>query len=162
MDPATIVIWVAAVVLIVIGILGLVLPALPGAPLVFLGALLAAWAEDFAYLGVGSLVLLGALAAFAVVVDFVASAFGVRRYGASGRAMLGATLGAVVGLLFGIPGVLLGPFIGAMLGELSLRRSLGAASRAGIGATIGLVLGTAAKLAIAVAMVGVIVVMRLL
>ncbi len=155
-------IWIAAVVLILIGILGLVLPALPGAPLVFLGALLAAWAENFAYLGVGSLVLLGALAALAVVVDFVASAFGVRRYGASGRAMLGATLGAIVGVLFGIPGVLLGPFIGAMLGELSLRRSLGAASRAGVGATIGLAIGTAAKLAIAVAMVGVIVVMRLL
>jgi uncharacterized protein len=161
LDPATMVIWVAAVVLIVIGILGLVLPALPGAPLVFLGALLAAWAEDFAYLGAGALVLLGVLALLAIVVDFVASAFGVRRYGASGRAMLGATLGAVVGLLFGIPGVLLGPFVGAMLGELTLRRSLGAASRAGVGATIGLVIGTAAKLAIAVAMVGVIVVMRL-
>jgi uncharacterized protein YqgC (DUF456 family) len=162
LDPATMVIWVAAVVLILIGILGLVLPALPGAPLVFLGALLAAWAEDFAYLGAGSLLLLGVLALLAIVVDFVASAFGVRRYGASGRAMLGATVGAVVGLLFGIPGVLFGPFLGAMVGELSLRRSLGAASRAGVGATIGLVLGTAAKLAIAVAMVGVIVVMRLL
>jgi uncharacterized protein len=162
LDPATMMIWIAAVVLIVIGILGLVLPALPGAPLVFLGALLAAWAEDFAYLGTGSLVLLGALAVLAVVIDFIASAYGVRRYGASGRAMLGAAVGAIAGLPFGIAGVLLGPFIGATLGELSLRRSLGAASRAGIGATIGLVLGTAAKLAIAVAMVGVIVVMRLL
>jgi uncharacterized protein YqgC (DUF456 family) len=162
LDPATMMIWIAAVVLIVIGILGLVLPALPGAPLVFLGALLAAWAEDFAYLGTGSLVLLGVLAVLAVVIDFIASAYGVRRYGASGRAMLGAAVGAIAGLPFGIAGVLLGPFIGATLGELSLRRSLGAASRAGIGATIGLVLGTAAKLAIAVAMVGVIVVMRLL
>jgi uncharacterized protein len=162
LDPATIVMWVSAAVLILIGVMGLVLPALPGAPLVFLGALLAAWAEDFVYIGTGSLVLLGALAVLAVVVDFVASAFGVRRYGASGRAMLGATLGAIVGLPFGIAGILVGPFVGAMIGELTLRRSLGAAGRAGIGATIGLVLGTAAKLAIAFAMVGVILVMRLL
>lgn len=161
MDPATIVLWLAAGVLIVIGVLGLALPVLPGAPLVFLGALLGAWAEDFAYLGLGSLLVLAALAALAVVVDFVAGAFGVRRYGASGRAMLGATLGAFVGLFFGVVGVLVGPFIGAVLGELSLRRNLAAAGRAGIGATIGLALGAAAKLAIAFAMVGVIVVMRL-
>jgi uncharacterized protein YqgC (DUF456 family) len=161
-DPATIVLWVAAGVLIVIGVLGLVLPALPGAPLVFLGALLGAWAENFVYLGVGSLVALGALAALAIVVDFVAGAFGVRRYGASRRAVLGATLGALVGLFFGMAGVLVGPFIGAVVGEFSLRRNLAAAGRAGVGATIGLALGTAAKLAIAFAMLGVIVFMRLL
>ena len=98
MEPATIVLWIAAGVLIVIGALGLVLPILPGAPLMFLGALLGAWAEDFAYLGAGSLTVLGVLAALAVVVDFVAGAFGVQRFGASRRAVTGATLGAIVGL----------------------------------------------------------------
>jgi uncharacterized protein YqgC (DUF456 family) len=148
-------------VLIVIGVLGLVLPALPGAPLVFLGALLGAWAENFAHLGVGTLLVLGVLAVLAIVVDFVASAFGVRRFGASRRAVFGATLGALVGLFFGVAGVVVGPFIGAVVGELSLRRNLAAAGRAGLGATIGLALGTAAKLAIAVAMLGVILFMRL-
>ena len=148
--------------LITIGALGLVLPILPGAPLMFIGALLAAWAEDFLYLGPWSLTLLGVLTLLAVAVDFIASALGARRFGASARAVTGATLGAIVGLFFGIVGVLVGPFVGAVIGELSVRRNLAAAGRAGVGAAVGLALGTAAKLAIAFAMIGVIVVMRLL
>jgi hypothetical protein len=159
-EPVTIVLWIAAGVLIVIGALGLVLPVLPGSPLIFIGALLAAWAEDFQYIGLWSLVVLGLLAALAVAVDFIASAFGAKRFGASGRAVTGATLGAIVGLLFGPVGVLVGPFVGAVVGELTVRRNLAAAGRAGVGAALGLALGTAAKLAIAFAMIGWIVVMR--
>ena len=59
METVTIVLWIAAGVLIVIGALGMILPVLPGAPLIFIGALLAAWAEEFQYLGYGSLILLG-------------------------------------------------------------------------------------------------------
>jgi uncharacterized protein len=162
LETVTIVLWIAASVLIAIGAVGLVLPVLPGAPLIFIGALLAAWAEDFQYLGPWSLVLLGALAALAVAVDFIASAFGAKRFGASGRAVAGATIGALVGIFFGPVGVLVGPFVGAVLGELTVRRSLAAAGRAGVGAALGLALGTAAKLAIAFAMIGWIVVMRLL
>jgi uncharacterized protein len=162
LETVTIVLWIAAGVLIVIGAVGLVLPVLPGAPLIFIGALLAAWAEDFQYLGTWSLVLLGALAALAVAVDFIASAFGAKRFGASGRAVAGATIGALVGIFFGPVGVLVGPFVGAVAGELTVRRNLAAAGRAGVGAALGLALGTAAKLAIAFAMIGWIVVMRLL
>jgi uncharacterized protein YqgC (DUF456 family) len=161
-EPVTIVLWIAAGVLIVIGALGVMLPILPGAPLIFLGALLAAWAEGFEYIGLWSLLGLGVLTALAVAVDFIAGAFGVKRFGASGRAVTGATLGAIVGLFFGLVGVLVGPFVGAVIGELSVRRNLAAAGRAGVGAALGLALGTAAKLAIAFAMIGVIVVMRLL
>jgi uncharacterized protein len=161
LEPVTIVLWLAAGVLIVIGAVGLILPVLPGAPLIFVGALLAAWAEQFQYLGVWSLVVLGALAGLAVAVDFIASAFGAKRFGASGRAVMGATLGAVVGLFFGPLGVLVGPFVGAVVGELTVRRNLAAAGRAGVGAALGLALGTAVKLAIAFAMIGWIVFMRL-
>jgi len=161
-EEATIVLWIAAGVLIVIGAVGLIVPILPGAPLIFIGALLAAWAEQFAYIGPWTLTLLGALTVLAVAVDFIAGAFGARRFGASARAVTGATLGAIVGIFFGIIGVLVGPFIGAVVGELSVRRNLVAAGRAGVGAALGLALGTAAKLAIAFAMIGVIVVMRLL
>lgn len=162
MDLATVGLWLLAGVLIAAGMVGLVLPLLPGAPLLFAGFLVAAWAEDFAYLGAGSLTAIGVLAVLAIAVDFIAGAFGARRYGASGRAVLGAALGATVGLFFGVVGVLIGPFVGAVLGELSVRRDLGAAGRAGLGATIGLALGTAAKLALGFAMLGVAVVMRFL
>jgi uncharacterized protein YqgC (DUF456 family) len=142
------------------GLAGLVLPVLPGAPLLFGGILLAAWSEDFAYIGWGSLIAAGILTALAILADFVATAFGARRYGASSRAVLGATIGAVVGLFFGLPGVLVGPFLGAVIGELTVQRDLGSAGRAGFGATVGLALGTAAKLALGFAMIGIAVVMR--
>lgn len=161
MEPVTIGLLIVAGVLIVVGALGLVLPALPGAPLIFLGALLAAWAENFTYLGFGTLITLGILSGLAVAVDFIASAFGVKRFGASPRAITGATIGALIGIFFGLIGILLGPFVGAMLGELSVRNDLAAAGRAGMGAALGLAIGSAAKLAIAVAMVGLILIMRL-
>jgi uncharacterized protein YqgC (DUF456 family) len=153
--------WLAlAVLLTALGLLGTVLPALPGAPLMFAGLLLAAWAEGFAHVGRGAIAVLGVLALLTYGVDLAATAFGARRFGASRRAVIGAGLGAIVGLFFGIPGILLGPFAGAVIGELSARRSLGDAGRAGVGAAIGVALGAAAKLALALSMVGFFLVVR--
>ena len=150
----TVLLWGLALALIAIGVVGLVLPALPGPPLLFAGLLVAAWIDGFAYVGAGTLTGIGIMAALAWLADILAGAFGARRYGASGRSVLGAAIGALVGLPFGVAGFLLGPFIGAALGELSTRRGLSAAGRAGWGATLGLVLGTAAKLALGCAMLG--------
>jgi uncharacterized protein len=150
----TILLWVLAILLIAAGLAGLVLPALPGPPLLYAGLFIAASAEDFAYVGAGTLVALGVMAALAWLADFVAGAFGARRYGSTQRAVVGAALGALVGIAFGLAGFLLGPFIGAVLGELTSRRGLAAAGRAGWGATVGIVLGTAVKLALGCAMLG--------
>lgn len=150
----TVLVWILAIVLILVGVAGLVLPALPGPLLLFAGLWMAAWAESFAHVGGKTVIALGIMAALASLADFVAGAFGARRYGASFRSVAGATLGAVVGIFFGLLGLLLGPFIGAVLGELSARRDLIAAGRAGWGATIGLVLGSAAKVALGFAMLG--------
>lgn len=152
--------WFGAATCVVAGLAGVVLPALPGTPLLLVGLVLAAWAEDFAYVGPGMLVVLGLLAALTYVVDFLATAFGARRFGASSRAVVGAALGGLVGLFFGVAGVLLGPFVGAVLGELSAQRSLGDAGRAGVGATLGLVIGLVLKIALAVSMLGLFVVDR--
>jgi uncharacterized protein YqgC (DUF456 family) len=159
---ASLLLWILAVVLVLAGFAGLVLPALPGPPLLFAGLVVAAWAEDFAYVGTGSIVLLAVLAALAYLADFAAGALGAKRFGASPRAITGAVLGGVVGIFFGIVGVLLGPFLGALIGELTVRRDLMAATRAGVGASFGLVLAIAAKLALAMAMIGVFLVARFL
>ncbi|NGX15987.1 DUF456 domain-containing protein [Wenzhouxiangella sp. XN24] len=152
---------VLAGLLVIAGLVGMVSPALPGPLLLFAGLWMAAWAEGFAHVGAGTVIALGVMAALAMILDSVAGAFGARRYGASGRAMLGAALGGIVGIFFGLPGLLLGPFIGALLGELSLRRDLPTASRAGWGATVGMLLGIAAKMALGIAMLGLFVMMRL-
>ena len=154
MDPIAI-LWGLAVLLVLAGLAGLVLPALPGAPLLFAGLFLAAWAEGFRYVGSGTLVILAILAALTYLVDFAATAVGARRFGASKRAVIGAVVGGLVGLFFGLPGILLGPFAGAVIAELTVRAELRQAGRAGLGATLGLVLGGALKLALALAMIGI-------
>lgn len=151
----TLLLWILAALLVVSGIAGLMLPALPGAPLLFAGLVVAAWAEDFIYVGTGTIIVLGVLAALISAVDFVAGAMGAKRFGASPRAVTGALIGGVVGLFFGLPGVLLGPFIGAVIGELSVRRDLNAATRAGFGAALGLLFAAIIKITLAFTMIGV-------
>lgn len=157
-----IILWVSAIILVIGGLVGLIFPALPGAPILYAGLFAAAWAEDFTHVGAKTLVVLGIMTIFTYVLDFLAGAFGAKRFGASRRAVIGATLGAIVGIFFGIPGILLGPFVGAVCGELSNRLDVKAAGLAGIGATLGLALGVAAKLALAFAMLGIFVMVRFL
>ncbi|MHB8535674.1 MAG: DUF456 domain-containing protein [Sulfuricaulis sp.] len=155
-----ILLWILAATLVAAGLAGLLFPVIPGALMLFAGLTLAAWADNFFYIGWKTLTLLGVLALLTYPADFMASAFGAKRFGASPRAVAGAAIGAVVGIFFGLPGVLLGPFFGAVTGELLTQGHLGKAGRAGIGATVGLVLGVALKLAIAFAMLGVFAIVR--
>lgn len=158
----TVLLWILAVALVFAGLAGMLLPALPGAPLLFAGLLMAAWAEDFTYVGTKTLIVLGIMAALSYALDFAATALGARRFGASSRAITGAALGTVVGLFFGLPGLVLGPFLGAVAGELTARRDLQAAAGAGIGAFLGLLLATAGKLALGFAMLGLFLLVRFL
>jgi len=146
--------YLAAIVLVLLGFAGLILPAIPGVPLVFAGMLLAAWAGDFREVGAVTLVVLGLLTALSVVVDILATVLGAKRVGASRKALVGAMVGTVVGLFFGLLGLFAGPFIGALVGELWHGRQLGLAARVGAGTWLGIVLGTVLKLGLAFAMLG--------
>lgn len=159
MDQATL-LWIAGLLLLIAGFAGLLLPAIPGPPLLFLGLVAMAWAEDFQYVGFWMLAVLALMTVLAYFIDFAATAFGAKRFGASSRAAIGAAIGTLVGIFFGLAGILLGPFLGAVIGELSLRRPIDQASRSGVGATIGLVIGAAFKIALAFAMVGLFIVAR--
>ena len=150
--------YIIAAVLIIAGIAGAVLPALPGVPLVFAGMLLAAWADHFQHVGAVWLTVLAVLSLIAMLIDFIAGVLGARRVGASSRALWGATLGTLAGLFFGIPGLLLGPFVGAVIGELTAGSRIHAATRVGIGTWLGLLFGTLAKLALCFTMLGIFIV----
>lgn len=158
----TLVFWLVALLLVGTGLIGLFLPVLPGAPLIFAGLVIAAWAEDFRYAGLWTVVLLAILTLLTLAVDFWATIFGAKKFGASKRAVIGALIGLVIGIFLGFPGIIFGPFIGAVVGELSAQKDLKQATRAGIGATIGLVLGAAIKLALALTMIGVFLTVRFL
>jgi hypothetical protein len=147
--------WALALLLVLAGIAGAILPAIPGAPLVFGGLLLGAFVDDFTKVGWFPLVVIGLLMVLTFVVDVVATALGAKKAGASPLALVGAGVGTVVGLFFGFVGVLVGPFVGAATGEYIARKDLRQAGRAGLGTWLGIVLGSAAKIALMLAMVGV-------
>lgn len=144
--------WVLAFLLVVIGFAGTVLPALPGVPIMLAGLVLMAWLDGFASVSVATLVWLAGLAAVSVIIDFLATAEGARRFGAGRYAILGAALGLLVGIFFGLPGILFGPFIGAVIGHLISQANLDDSMRAGVGASIGVLIGTVSKLLIGIVM----------
>jgi uncharacterized protein YqgC (DUF456 family) len=150
--------WILGALLVVVGLIGVVFPALPGTILVFAGLLIAAWADDFQSVGAPTLVVIGVIGALSYGVDFVAAALGAQHLGASRRAMAGAALGTLFGLFLGLPGVIVGPFVGAVLGELTLVNDLRKASRAGLAAWVGFAVGMAVKVGVVFVMVGIFVV----
>lgn len=146
--------WLLAIGVIALGVAGTVLPALPGAPLVFTGLLLAAWIDNFQKVGYFALTLLGVLTLLSVAVDYVASYLGAKHVGASRQALVGAAVGTVLGLFFGIAGLVLGPFVGALPGEFTARKDAVRAGRVALGTWIGMLVAVVVKLALVFAMLG--------
>lgn len=144
---------VVVAVLMLAGLVGAVVPLLPGTPLVFAGALVYAVATDFAPVGAGRLVILALLAIAGWALEHVAGALGARRAGGSRAAGVGALLGALVGLAFAPLGILLGPLAGAILGELISGRDPSGSVRTGIGTALGMLCGVVAHFAFALTMV---------
>jgi uncharacterized protein YqgC (DUF456 family) len=151
----TILLWVLAAALVITGLAGILLPALPGTILIFAGLLVGAWADNFERVGAGTLIVIGLIGAASYGIDFAAAALGAKRLGASRRAVIGAGIGTGAGLILGLPGLILGPFAGAVLGELSANRDLARAGRAGLAAWIGFLLGTVVKAAMAFLMLAI-------
>jgi uncharacterized protein len=145
--------YIIGAVLIVVGLVGAIVPLLPGIPLIFGGIWLIAAVDHYQHLGVGWLLGIGAVGAIGLLMDLIAGALGAKRVGASPRAVWGTLLGTIVGLFFGLPGLLLGPFVGALLGELAAGNSVLRSAHVGIGSWVGLVFGTIIKLVVSVMMV---------
>ena len=117
-------------VLMVVGLLGSVLPGLPGVTLIFLSALVYALLTDFRTVGAAILVVLFIFAAIAFVTDFVATSYGARRFGASNWGTMGGAIGGIAGALIGLLflgigslfGLILGTIAGVFIGEYLKRR----------------------------------------
>lgn len=146
--------YALAALLIVGGMAGAVVPALPGIPMIFGGIWLTAAVDHYRHLGMWWLLLIGALGAAGVIIDFIASVLGARRVGASRLALWGAILGTLIGMFFSVLGLLLGPFIGALLGELVSGNSVLRSAHVGIATWVGLLFGTLAKVVISFMMIG--------
>jgi uncharacterized protein YqgC (DUF456 family) len=146
---------IVAVLLIMIGVAGAVLPALPGVPLIFVGMLLAAWINGFKLISVFTVVVMGILTVLAIVVDYVAATLSAKRAGASKQGMIGAFVGTIAGLFTGLWGLVFMPLVGAAIGELIAHKDMFQAGKVGAATWFGMLIAIAVKLAVAFTMVGV-------
>lgn len=154
-DLVPILLHALAVILIVVGLAGAVLPALPGVPLMFVGMLMSAWVGGFAHVGWTTLAILGGLTVLSVLGDLLAGLLGAKRVGASPWALAGAAIGTLVGVFLGLLGLIFGAFVGALIGELVAGSTLRRAAHVGVGAWIGFVVDSVLKVAISFMMLGV-------
>ena len=154
--------WIIAVLMVIIGIAGTVLPALPGVALVFAGILLAAWIDGFTVISGWTVGVLAALTAVGLAVDYVAQVMSAQRAGATPLGIAGAAVGTVVGIFTGLIGLLFMPLAGAAIGEFIAHRDMLRAGKVGVATWIGLLVGAVLKLAIVFTMTGIFVAALLL
>jgi len=153
MDTTTVV-GVIVGALFLTGLIGALIPAVPGPLFILIGALLWGIVTHFTVIGVGRLVILAALATLTLLVNFVAGPLGARRSGGSRWGVGGAVVGAFFGLFFGPFGLVLGPVAGAVAGEMLHAGNVEGSFRTGVGALIGTAVGLAADFIVAIAMIG--------
>lgn len=140
-----------AIMLMILGIAGCLLPILPGPPLAYLG-LVALHFTRFADISRNMFIILGVIAVVVTVIDYVVPIWGTRQFGGSKYGMRGATVGLIIGLFLGPPGIIIGPFIGAFVGELIFKDDIRYALKAGFGSLLGFLTGVGLKLAAALLM----------
>ena len=149
-----------AFLLILVGVAGTIVPALPGIPMIFAGAWLIGYMEDYQYFGWGTLIALGVLTIISLIIDWVSQTMGAQKAGATKLGLSGAFLGTIIGIPFGLVGIFLFPVLGAFIGEMIGHRDMRKAGKVSWATWIGMIAGIAAKLAIAFIMIGIMCVMR--
>jgi uncharacterized protein YqgC (DUF456 family) len=155
-DTANVVALIVALIIMLIGLAGIVLPVLPGTVLIFVGALIYAIVEGFQSVGWPTLLVLGLLTLVATGAELWTSSLGAKAGGASGWSLLAGLAGGLVGMVFfSLPGALVGAVLGVLLGELVRVRDWRRALKAGGGWAVGWFLSVVVQLVIGLAMVAV-------
>lgn len=136
-----------------VGLAGCILPMLPGTPLVFAGIYIYAWITGFTIVSRNLIIIFLILTVFSVVIEYISSSVGSKKFGASKLGFIGAFIGAVIGVFFIPWGLIVGPLAGALAGELIVGKKIKEAFRSGTGAVIGFFGGTLLKTVISFGMI---------
>jgi uncharacterized protein YqgC (DUF456 family) len=146
-------ILIGCYLLMLVGLAGCVLPMLPGTPLVFAGIYIYAWLTGFTIISRNLIIIFLILTVLSVVIEYISSSIGSKKFGASKLGFIGAFVGAIIGVFFAPWGLIIGPLVGALLGELIVGKKIKEAFRSGTGAVIGFFGGTFLKIVISFAMI---------
>ncbi len=133
------------IVLIIVGLIGCIIPVIPGPPLSY-GGMLALHFTKYGPFSEEMLWMMAFAALLVTALDYVVPIWGTKKFGGSKAGVWGSTIGLIVGLFLGPIGIILGPFLGAFAGEMTQRKETKDALRAAFGAFIGLLLGVGLKL----------------
>jgi uncharacterized protein len=142
---------VLGIIFMIIGIIGCLVPVLPGPPISFLGIILLHLTR-FSQFTPGTLITLGIITVLVTVLDYIVPVWGTKRFGGSKYGTRGATVGLVIGFFLGPLGIILGPLIGAFVGEMIFKDDITYAFKAGFGSLLGFLTGIGLKLAASFAM----------
>jgi uncharacterized protein YqgC (DUF456 family) len=152
MDSMNAIWWVLTIGLMVVGLVGTLVPLVPGTILILCGAAL----NHFTLHSIGwpTLIVLTVFMLLAQALDLLSGAMGAKYFGATRWGAIGGILGAIVGLFFGLPGLFIGPLAGAIIGELLGGKGVLPAGKSGWGTFLGTTAGMIGKFAIGVIMIG--------
>lgn len=148
--------WALTITLLVVGLLGTVLPLLPGPFIIYVGGILHTFIRPESGMSWPGIALFTLLLLASYAVDFMSGAVGTKWFGGSKWGMWGVLVGGLVGLFFGLPGLILGPIIGGFAAEkLIARKDFHPAAKATWGTVVGTTVGMGVRFAISGAMVAV-------
>ncbi len=153
-----ILLFILTVAVMLVGLAGVVLPIIPGVPIIFGAALLYALLTGFSTISGQTLIIFAILTVVSIVLDWAASVMGVKKMGGSYAGMIGAFIGMIVGLLLpgiGIVGFIIGAFVGAYAMELLINKDSRVALRAGLGSFLGFLAGGLMKFVIGAIIIGI-------
>ena len=137
---------ILGIFLMILGIIGCLVPVLPGPPLSFLG-LISLQVTRFGDFSKTTLVTLAAIAIVVTILDYIVPVWGTKKFGGSKYGIRGATVGLIIGIFLGPVGIVLGTLIGAFVGEMIFKDDVNYAIKAGFGSLIGFLTGIGLKLA---------------
>ncbi|MGE5419365.1 MAG: DUF456 domain-containing protein [Chloroflexota bacterium] len=137
---------ISGILLMILGIIGCLVPVLPGPPFNFIGIILLHLSR-FGQFETSTLITLGAIAVAVTILDYIVPIWGTKKFGGSKYGVRGATVGLIIGLFLGPAGIILGSFIGAFVGEMIFKDDIRYAIKAGFGSLLGFLAGIGLKLA---------------
>lgn len=154
MTPNEVLLFVVALAIMIVGLAGVILPVLPGIPLIFAAAALYGIVTGFSGIGLNMILFLAGLTVFGLIVDYLANYLSVRKMGGGRAGAVGAVIGLMVGVWLGLAWIVILPFVLAVAFELLAGKEGRSAFKAGLGAMVGLLFGGLLRFVIGCVMIG--------
>ncbi len=135
-----------AVVLLILGLAGCIIPVMPGPPIAFVGLLIVYFITE--EISGSAILIYGAITLVTVILDYIVPMLGVKYFGGTRWGKWGCFIGSLVGLFFMPWGIIAGPFIGAFIGEIIGESNMRDALKSGLGSLLGFLVGVILKIVV--------------